>query len=187
MNKTCQHPECDKRHYAHGWCKMHYARVRNHGYSDANFTLKHEGTCKIEDCDRPARLLGWCRMHYKRNYRYGDPQFKKKAENGEGHIREDGYKLFNINGKMVFEHILVAETALGKSLPQGAVVHHMNENRADNHTPFNLIICPNQAYHFLLHKRTMEFEQFGRCITVEYGRKGSKHERIQRDSVKREE
>lgn len=50
-------------------------------------------------------------------------------------------------------HILMAEKAIGKSLPYGAMVHHVNENPKDNR-PTNLVICPNQSYHKLLHRRT---------------------------------
>jgi hypothetical protein len=50
------------------------------------------------------------------------------------------------------QHVLVAERALGKSLPQGAVVHHANEIRNDNR-PENLVVCPDERYHNLLHKR----------------------------------
>lgn len=49
-------------------------------------------------------------------------------------------------------HVLVAATALGKPLPRGAVVHHVNEVKTDNR-PSNLVICQSQAYHMLLHKR----------------------------------
>lgn len=52
----------------------------------------------------------------------------------------------------VFEHILIAETALGKSLPIGAEVHHFNEITSDNANN-NLVICENHAYHQLLHVR----------------------------------
>ena len=37
-------------------------------------------------------------------------------------------------------------------LPKGAVVHHVNENPSDN-SPTNLVVCPNQSYHILLHVR----------------------------------
>ena len=47
---------------------------------------------------------------------------------------------------------LVAEESLGKSLPVGAVVHHVNGNKVDNR-PSNLVICQDTAYHFLLHVR----------------------------------
>lgn len=54
-------------------------------------------------------------------------------------------------GRML-EHIIVAERALGRLLPDGAVVHHVNLNTSDN-LPSNLVICENQSYHRLLHKR----------------------------------
>lgn len=50
------------------------------------------------------------------------------------------------------EHVLVAERALGKKLPKGAVVHHIDENRSNNH-PSNLCIFPSRAYHALIHAR----------------------------------
>ncbi len=52
----------------------------------------------------------------------------------------------------VFEHIIVVEKALGKPIPKGAVVHHVNHNRADNRTA-NLVLCQDSAYHNLLHRR----------------------------------
>lgn len=50
-----------------------------------------------------------------------------------------------------YEHILVAERSMGRSLRQGEVVHHINCNRTDNR-PENLLVCTIQ-YHLQLHKR----------------------------------
>jgi hypothetical protein len=52
----------------------------------------------------------------------------------------------------VYEHTVIAERVLGKRMPNGAAVHHVNENTRDNsHT--NLVICQDRAYHKLLHVR----------------------------------
>jgi hypothetical protein len=53
-------------------------------------------------------------------------------------------------GRGIYEHVLVVERAIGRKLPVGAVVHHVDlveGNNANN----NLVVCVNQAYHMLLH------------------------------------
>ncbi len=64
----------------------------------------------------------------------------------------NGYFKVRRNGVQVREHVAVAEAALGKRLPRGSIVHHVDENRSNNE-PANLVICPNDAYHLLLHQR----------------------------------
>lgn len=48
------------------------------------------------------------------------------------------------------EHVAVAERALGRPLPAGAIVHHVDHDRSNNANT-NLVICHDQAYHQLLH------------------------------------
>lgn len=60
----------------------------------------------------------------------------------------------------VLEHILVAEEVFGKSLPDKAVIHHVNENRSDNRKE-NLIICQNENYHRFLHQRMRALKACG--------------------------
>lgn len=52
----------------------------------------------------------------------------------------------------VYEHVLIAERALGRYLPEGAEVHHADENKRNNANR-NLVICQDKAYHKLLHAR----------------------------------
>lgn len=81
-------------------------------------------------------------------------------------ITEHGYKMVlckdhpraNSSG-YVFEHILIAEKALGKRLPLKAKIHHHGRNKSKNSG--NLIICEDQAYHHLIEQRTRAWEACG--------------------------
>ncbi len=91
--------------------------------------------------------------YIKRGLRSPDGIHKDRLLDSEGYVYlsipehprsgKDGY---------VLEHIVIAERALGKSLPPKALVHHVNEDSSNN-TNSNLVICQNQAYHMLLHAR----------------------------------
>src|SRR3990167_8101770 len=75
-----------------------------------------------------------------------------RRKNGTGTIHQKGYIEHNTDGRRILEHRLIAEQALGKPLPKGAIVHHHNEGKQDN-TPWNLVVCPNRSYHMMLHRR----------------------------------
>ncbi len=71
---------------------------------------------------------------------------------GTGTIVKYGYIVHESGGIAVGEHVLVAEKALGKRLPSGAIVHHVDKN-PQNNAPANLVVCPSRAYHHLIHVR----------------------------------
>lgn len=56
------------------------------------------------------------------------------------------------SGEWEYAHIAIAQKAIGRPLPEGAEVHHFDENPTNN-DPSNLVICQDRAYHKLLHKR----------------------------------
>jgi len=51
-----------------------------------------------------------------------------------------------------YVHRTMAEDVLGRPLTTNERVHHVDENKSNN-TPSNLVICPDEAYHRLLHVR----------------------------------
>lgn len=58
------------------------------------------------------------------------------------------------NNGYVYEHILVAEKALGRYISPKHPIHHVNEDKRDNR-PQNLVICQDASYHALLHERML--------------------------------
>lgn len=109
--------------------------------------------CSIEDCDKPVIARGWCSLHYYRWQRHGNPQPSQMRKSpGTGWLHNKGYIAI---GKKL-QHVIIAEKALGKELPKGVQVHHVDYDRKNN-APSNLVICPNQEYHALLHVRTDAF------------------------------
>lgn len=66
----------------------------------------------------------------------------------------------NGNGQGITAHKAIAERVLGKSLPNGAAIHHVDGNGLNN-SHSNLVICPSHAYHMLLHRRQAAMEACG--------------------------
>lgn len=56
------------------------------------------------------------------------------------------------SGTIKREHVVIAEHVLGKPLPFGVEVHHVDGN-GKNNTNTNLVICQDRFYHRLLHRR----------------------------------
>lgn len=61
---------------------------------------------------------------------------------------------------VLHEHVVVVQEVLGRVLKGSECVHHADENPRNN-AKDNLVICPDQAYHKLLHIRTKAFNVSG--------------------------
>ncbi len=121
--------------------------------------------CTVEGCTRRHYGHGYCAMHYSRWKRLGDPLAGKTYnKRGTGGLINGGYHA--VAHRMT--HVQKAEKALGKPLPTKAVVHHIDYDKENNNNT-NLVICPDQTYHALLHVRTDAYNacgnaNFRRCI-----------------------
>lgn len=107
---------------------------------------------------RRDSLLRWCvfrSLHDESSMRKS-----LRRTNGYMAVHFPSHPKADVNGYMS-EHVLIAETILGKLLPKGAVIHHVNQNKADNR-PANLVICENDQYHRLLHVRTRIVKRGGK-------------------------
>lgn len=102
--------------------------------------------------------------------------YHKNYKNGRS--LSSGYCLISILNQSktsirhVYEYVLIAEKALGKSLVVGQEVHHVDNNKINNKNN-NLVICENQKYHGLLHVRTKALKKSGNAnnMKCEYCKK----------------
>lgn len=99
----------------------------------------------------PRRFVGRHNMRVKNHPSWNGG---KSSLMGYPQIRTDHPRA---NKGYVFEHILIAEKALGKPLPPGAVVHHANGTRNSG----TLVICQDEAYHQFLHHRMRALKECG--------------------------
>lgn len=116
------------------------------------------GICRIEECGQKAVVAGekLCTFHY-RKFKEGLPLINDRINRprGTGTFDTRGYIVIQDCGVMKFEHRMIVEKAMGKPLPDYAIVHHLNEIKSDNRNR-NLVVCPSDAYHKLLHRRAKE-------------------------------
>lgn len=156
---TCEVEGCKSPVKYQMLCGKHYKRKWRHGDPEKSVLNMDGGSCCVEGCGRPRKHSdGLCAVHWHRQRRYG--RYERIRQPAGTGTQEDsnGYRQIWFNGNLVYEHIYLAEQALGKPLPKNAVVHHMNRDKQDNHRYFNLVVCPDQAYHMLLHKRMADIE-----------------------------
>jgi len=115
--------------------------------------------CRINGCNNQilSKKHSLCSKHYQRLKNNGDPEKLLIAPKGNGSLCKDGYLRITVNGRRIKEHNWKAENALGRKLKNNEVVHHVDGNKINNKNS-NLVICPNAAYHHLLHLRTRAIE-----------------------------
>lgn len=112
--------------------------------------------CLIDGCDRyTSSIHNLCIPHYKQRWylnQVGRDELIVRTSSNRWINMKSGYVMVKVDNVLTYEHRVLAEKALGKKLPEGAIVHHTGAPD-DNYGHFKLVICPSQEYHMLLHKR----------------------------------
>lgn len=127
----------------------------------ANDIKRTDLPCTVVGCENKNWARGFCHKHYQKLRTYGDPLAgATHRQKGAGTIDKRGYHSRTIDGTGKLVHVLMAEKAIGRTLPVGAEVHHVDRNPSNN-APSNLVVCPNSAYHRLLHQRQRALDACG--------------------------
>lgn len=163
---NCLVDGCERKNAVNGYCGMHYQRIRRRGESGPPHQLIAfaRGVCSVEGCSKLQSAHGYCTTHESRTRDGGDVGLVglMRRANGTGTIsKSSGYHFVGVNGSgPQLMHRIIAEKALGHALPESAVIHHIDENRANNDHS-NLVICENDTYHKLLHRRQNALDACG--------------------------
>ena len=168
MIVKCSLDGCDLPHKARGMCNLHWQRwyranrscaiagcerMPSNGKLCSRHYDKHRelngARCLVDGCEAPQRGLGYCGEHYQRFKRNGDPLKRQIAPRGSGTINSQGYRVYEIDDKVVRESRKVMAEQLGRPLRLDEHVHHKDLNKLNNE-PWNLqILTPSQ--HSKLH------------------------------------
>lgn len=70
--RICDVEGCDKKHWARGYCRMHYNRVTRYGRPDRIRNWNPGASCAVDGCEKPVHAGGYCGTHYARVLRHGD-------------------------------------------------------------------------------------------------------------------
>lgn len=152
----CKVEGCEKAAEKTGYCGMHYQRVRTTGIEGPPNRMVNEvrGICSIEGCGKLHDCNGYCSTHNNRiktGLDVGTAELLRRKK-GEGTI-SNGYHALKVPGKKLnYMHRIIVERVLGHALPEKAVIHHVDGNGSNNENT-NLVVCENQKYHLLIHKR----------------------------------
>lgn len=103
---------------------------------------------KCRDC-----WAAYIRAYYHRNKVLSGGQKKGEASHNwkGGSLNAEGYNQINHLGKRTYEHRVVMAAALKRALARSEVVHHWDEDRANNSLQ-NLALFRGTGAHSRLHK-----------------------------------
>lgn len=163
LTKTCSIEGCGKTVCARGWCVRHYECWKRNGSPTAFQRVARypdDAECSVDGCCEKPTDRNMCGKHAQRVRRYGDPHYltpedvrranNRAAQPKLGKCANSTYPKFFGRHK----HRAEMERALGRSLQQGEVIHHIDGNKQNNDLD-NLMVM-SQREHIRLHRDEMQ-------------------------------
>ena len=113
-----------------------------------------------EGCQEIAKDFGCGREVVRRKLKkLGVPRRVGKAAGNKNPQWKGGYKTpMHYYRRQSYEVVAIC---LGKPLPQGCIIHHLDENPKNNN-PNNLVLFPSQKHHAKFHQEKLKIENEGR-------------------------
>ena len=146
--RVCSIPKCNETHFAHGHCRKHYLLL--------DYVAPKTPTAFTRKATIACDACGERFIPRHKTARYCSSRCSGAARR-RPFIVKKGYRKVLIpshpraDGKgYVFEHIIVAEAAIGRPLKAGEEIHHKDFNRQNN-AASNLIVCATHAEHMRYH------------------------------------
>lgn len=148
--KSCSVDGCAEIHFGKGYCRKHYIKL--------HYAKSHEPKRL-----KPAKVYECACCGTSFNAYHKTPKYCSRKCSAEGrkrpYIIKKGYRkvLMPLHPRSdvkgyVFEHIVVAEKHIGRSIAKGEEIHHADFNKQNN-SPDNLIVCANHAEHMVHHAK----------------------------------
>lgn len=91
-----------------------------------------------------------CKASFIASQAHGNKIIKRREHGRGAHVLVRRPEHARASNGVVYEHILVAEQMIGRSISKTERVHHINCVKDDNR-PENLFVCQNDKEHFLVH------------------------------------
>lgn len=93
--KICKIEDCERKHKAHGYCNLHYRRIKTTGMASRP---RDGNKCDVSGCERDCTRNLYCDKHYYRFKKYGDPLIvEERFQKKDYTIHELFLKSFSIN------------------------------------------------------------------------------------------
>ena len=107
-------------------------------------------------CGKETTISKYNRKY--RGYKIGQPQ--KYILGHDRHTGVVGISNGYLLKRRMYLHRKTIEEIIGRKLPEGAVIHHVNGDKTDN-SPQNLVICGSPSDHAIIHFREKALRESG--------------------------